>query len=128
MFIKNISLSDQYIRNVRSLLVYAQKDEKRFLSHLKVDVDEYCSSHPCADMQELYNCYGTPQQLISDYYTEISPDKLISSYRRNRFFSCLLTTVTILIAAAALTFLVYLYIDHLRVKIATPVKIETTIY
>lgn len=128
MFYKKLSLSDQYIRNVRFLLIYVRKEEKQFLSHLKTDVKDYCSSHPAADMQELYESFGTPQQLISDYYTEISPDKLISSYRRNRFFSCLLTTVTILIAAAALTFLVYLYIDHLRVKIATPVKIETTIY
>lgn len=102
--------SRQYIRDVRKLMSTHGRNEKRFMTDLRRDLESYCEDHPDnSDFESLVREFGSPKETYIHYLFAQDDSYLLHA-----------TQVRGIIAAIVLTVLVFisvisgLYVYHLR--------------
>lgn len=64
----------KYIRRVKKTLVCSRKDKKRIISDIDNSIDELLYDDPQADITQLENVIGSPNEIAEEYLENISPD------------------------------------------------------
>ena len=70
-------LKKKYIRNCQSLFPIVGREEKRYLKRLEVQADEYLSEHTSATYGDLVSQFGSPKEILEDYYEEQDSPQLL---------------------------------------------------
>lgn len=65
-----------YYKSIKCLLPICRKEEKQFLSALADSIEEFCACRPDATLDEIYERYGLPNQVVADYYTSMDYEDL----------------------------------------------------
>lgn len=61
-------LTKQYIANVKSLFPIMGKGEKDYIHSLSINIDDYCLEENVQTIQELYDHYGLPNDIVNTYF------------------------------------------------------------
>lgn len=72
-----MAVARKYIRQCRSLFPVYGKLERTFLKRLKVQVDEHLELFPSSSYEELLEQFGTPREVVLEYYNTIDDDYLL---------------------------------------------------
>lgn len=75
----------QYMRDIKSLFPVIGIQEKLYLKNLKLTVNDYCEEDCISSMKELYQKFGTPDEIISNYYSTIDTQYIIKQISKYKF-------------------------------------------
>ncbi len=74
----------QYIKEVKTLFPIKQKPEKEYLKKLLADIEDYCEDANVTAKQDLYDNYGKPAEIVSNYISALDTDVLMKRLRVSR--------------------------------------------
>lgn len=116
-----------YFKEIKTLMPLNGKPEKRFLSDLDLSLKEYTRESPNYDIYEIYEKFGTPLDIVTNYFETINTRRLAKRIRLTQFMRILL----ILILCIALVFSVYrgiiIYKSYLTVQKQVVTHFDETI-
>ena len=73
-----MTMARKYIRQCRTLFPVYGKLERTFLNRLKVQVNEHLDLFPDISYNELVKQFGSPREVVMEYYDNIEDDYLLS--------------------------------------------------
>ena len=62
---------ERYLHDVRSVFPVFQKSEQRFFQDFSSAIQEYQNTHPDCTFEELKENFGSPEDIITEYYDNI---------------------------------------------------------
>ena len=71
----------QYISDVKNLFPIIGKNEKRYIKGLETELHNYCIEENITDKKELCQKYGMPNEILNNYYRNVSIDDIIKKIR-----------------------------------------------
>lgn len=74
----------KYIMNIKALFPYIGKYERNYLKKLELNVLDYYEESGITSIEELYNNFGTPADIVHEYYTSIDTPVLLRQIKRSR--------------------------------------------
>ena len=80
-----MSTTKKYLRNVRSSFPVFRKAERRFFDEFKSAVGEYESLYPECSMSDLDKRFGTPKEIVIDYFNNMDSEKYLSTMRKSLY-------------------------------------------
>lgn len=72
-----MTITRKYIRQCRTLFPVYGNSERTFLNHLKVQINEHLDLFPDLSYEELVKQFGTPKEVIMEYYANADDDYLL---------------------------------------------------
>ncbi len=90
-----MSTTKKYLRNVRSSFPVFRKSERRFFAEFKLTVGEYESLYPACSINDLEQKFGTPKEIVIDYFNNMDSEKYLSAMRKSLYIK--ISTVTALV-------------------------------
>ena len=79
-----MNTTKKYLRNVRSSFPVFRKNERRFFDEFKLTVDEYKALYPECSMDDLNKKFGTPKEIVIDYFNNMDSEKYLSTIHKNK--------------------------------------------
>ena len=73
-----MTIAQKYIQQCTSLFPVYGKLERTFLNRLKVQVNEHLDLFPDISYDELVKQFGSPREVVMEYYDNIEDDYLLS--------------------------------------------------
>ena len=73
-----MTIANKYIQQCKSLFPVYGKLERTFLNRLKVQVNEHLDLFPDISYNELVKQFGSPREVVMEYYNNIEDDYLLS--------------------------------------------------
>ena len=73
-----MTIANKYIQQCKSLFPVYGKSERTFLNRLKVQVNEHLDLFPDLSYEKLVEQFGTPKEVVMEYYDNIEDDYLLS--------------------------------------------------
>lgn len=122
------NLSQKYINDIKLLFPVIRKTEKTYLQQMKQNIDDYCEQSTVSSMEELYEEFGKPQEVVYNYYSMMDMMPLFSYIRLRRILKLFLIFVCAIIFAITLFSSVILYQEHLSTLRQEAIFIETNVF
>ena len=106
MIFKN-KLRRKYMSQVKAFFPVKAKNERKFLKIISNSVDDYCTEHSDANIQDIYEQFGSPQETINNYIMTTTDSlkpyfKKVKRARTFRYISFIL--IAVIMIAPAFTF------------------------
>lgn len=107
--------AQKYMSELKTLLPVKRADEKRFLSNISQDIEEFRLQNESATYEQICNEFGAPQSLVLSYFESVDSSVLVRTIRIRTFIRkiCIAVLVTICIVCfvkSILLFKAYKYI------------------
>ena len=125
MIFKN-KLRRKYMSQVKAFFPVKTKNERKFLKIISNSVDDYCTEHSDANIQDIYEQFGSPQETINNYImtTTDSLKPYFKKVKRARTFRYI-SFIVIMIASTLKV--IKLHNDYKTLKNTTIYDYEETI-
>lgn len=94
-------LCQQYISNVKSLFPIMGKDEKKYVHSLATDVNDYCSEESIETIDELYENYGAPSDIVNNYFSASDTTEIIKRIKISRYVKKAITALLLIAVITA---------------------------
>lgn len=75
----------KYLRNIRFAFPIYRKNEKRFFNDFKSAVYEYEAGNSMCDEQDLINNFGSPKDVVSEYFDNMDPKTYLQLLRKSYY-------------------------------------------
>jgi len=105
------------------------KNERKFLKIISNSVDDYCTEHSDANIQDIYEQFGSPQETINNYImtTTDSLKPYFKKVKRARTFRYISFILIAVIMIASTLKVIKLHNDYKTLKNTTIYDYEETI-
>ena len=90
-----------YYRSIRANLPCPWRLKQKILGEIKGSINNFLSEHPDAQLVDIEQQFGTPEQITASYLDEMDPNKLASQLKISKR---IITTVSAGIIAALVMF------------------------
>ena len=97
----------EYISEIKSLFPINRKMEKTYLNKMATDVDDFCEENNITTIDELYQNYGTPEDVVHNYISILDRKTLVKHINTTRLAKIIVASV--LVAALAVTSIIGIY-------------------
>ena len=78
-------LCQQYLSDVKSLFPIMGKPEKKYLSKLREPLEDYCREEQASTMEEIYDNFGQPDEVVNNYLRSADTAYLIKRIRLSKW-------------------------------------------
>lgn len=78
-------LCQQYLSDVKSLFPIMGKPEKKYLSKLREPLEDYCREEQVSTMEEIYDNFGQPDEVVNNYLRSADTAYLIKRIRLSKW-------------------------------------------
>lgn len=65
---------NRYIKDIKKELLYGTKESRQFLKELKQNVTDYAEENQNADMAEVTEQFGKPEEIAATFFEQYSKD------------------------------------------------------
>lgn len=124
---KKTNFSRKYMNEVKVLFPIIRKTEKTYLRQMKQNIDDYCEQATVSSMEDLYEKFGKPQDIVCHYYSIMDMAQFFSHIHLRRTIKSFLAFICVVIFAITLFYTVVLYQEHLTFMRQEVTFTETTI-
>ena len=128
MIFKN-KLRRKYMSQVKAFFPVKAKNERKFLKIISNSVDDYCTEHSDANIQDIYEQFGSPQETINNYImtTTDSLKPYFKKVKRARTFRYISIILIAVIMIASTLEVIKLHNDYKTLKDTAIYHYEETI-
>ena len=98
---------EEYIRTIKTLLPLWGREEKRFLKRLRERITDYIDRNPNCSVDDIFDEFGKPNEIVSGYFDSIDVDTLVKRIRTTRYVKtaiAILIMVVLLVGSAVMVF------------------------
>lgn len=100
----------EYLGDVKALFPIVKKQEKIFLKKLSTDVEQFCEDANINSKLDLYDNYGTPYEVVSNYLSTVDTDYILRQLRVSKLIRKV--TVVLMILATIATTMLVMFLLH----------------
>lgn len=128
MIFKN-KLRRKYMSQVKAFFPVKAKNERKFLKIISNSVDDYCTEHSDANIQDIYEQFDSPQETINNYImtTTDSLKPYFKKVKRARTFRYISIILIAVIMIASTLEVIKLHNDYKTLKDTAIYDYEETI-
>ena len=128
MIFKN-KLRRKYMSQVKAFFPVKAKNERKFLKIISNSVDDYCTEHSDANIQDIYEQFVSPQETINNYImtTTDSLKPYFKKVKRARTFRYISIILIAVIMIASTLEVIKLHNDYKTLKDTAIYDYEETI-
>lgn len=123
----NSVLIKKYMRDIKGLFPVIRRDDRLYLKKMRQNIDDYCESYSISSMEELYEEFGKPQDIVYGYYSMIDTAPLFSYIRFRRLLKYFLASVCVILFAFTVYNCMILYREHITFIRQEAIFTETVI-
>lgn len=102
----------KYISEVKAFFPIMGKEERKYVNKLRLNIENYCEEADITSKQELYENYGTPNDVVNDYYSSVDTNIIIKKIRISKYIKVFIIAILALAVIVASTFCIILYNDY----------------
>lgn len=106
---KTNKTSKEYISEVKALFPIKKKEEKEYIRKLASDVNAYCEDANVTSKQEVYENYGKPHEVVSNYFSSVDTDYIVKNLKISKITRSAIIIFLILTTIAASVFGIYMH-------------------
>ena len=117
---------DQYLKNVRISFPVFHKAERRFFQDFSANVREYQAIHPMSTLSDLEGEFGSPKDIIMDYFYNMNSSSYLLYMKRARYLRIITGAVIVFLLFSAVAES-YLYFTMYKEWAATKVTTEQSV-
>ncbi len=99
----------EYIAEIKTLFPIKRKQEKEYIKKLAMDVESYCIDADIKDKTELYENYGKPYEVVSNYISTIDTDDVIKRLKMGKFIRAAVIVSLAILTVAVAVFGIYMH-------------------
>ena len=93
---KNNSAKDQYFKDIKTLLPIKSNQEKKYLSKINKNLDEYQYDNPNSSYSDYIEKFGTAKDVVVAYLQNCNEDYLISKLKIRSILIKVITFITLI--------------------------------
>lgn len=94
------SVKEQYIQDVKCIFPIRDRKVKQFIKRISESIDE--TSNDNMTYQDYVSQFGSPNEIVSTFYSEVEEDYLYKQMNRRRLFQiCFSAMIIVLLLTAA---------------------------
>ena len=93
---KNNSAKDQYFKDIKTLLPIKSTQEKKYLSKINKNLDEYQYDNPNSSYSDYIEKFGTAKDVVVAYLQNCNEDYLISKLKIRSILIKVITFITLI--------------------------------
>ena len=108
------NLSKQYVKNVKTFFPVIGKKEKEYLKHLEIHIDSFCIDNSVSSLEDLYENFGTPAQIVNTYYETIDTEYVLHQIKKSHYIKI---CISIIVASFLIATSIYCTISYRSQKI-----------
>lgn len=109
---KKNNICQQYIKNIKSLFPIMGKEEKKYIKQLSVEVEDCSDNENLQNLDELYEKFGNPNDVVNNYFRLFDIDKLIKRIRISKWIKCGISIFLVIALMASLLWGYIIYRDY----------------
>lgn len=113
----------KYIGEIKTMFPVKTKKEREYIKNLSLDVEDYCNSENVTSKEALYENYGNPIDVVSEYLSAVGVQYIIKRIRISKYIKAFI--IALIIALLAVTSL-HCYINYQAYQIAAREEIVIT--
>lgn len=99
---KNEKMLKEYLRQIKMMLPVKTAYERKFLRHLKDQIQELIHNTPNWEYYDVVRRFGMPKDVIASYYAAIPTNQLNKELRSSRIIKVSLVVCALIILSAYL--------------------------
>ena len=99
---------ERYLHDVRSVFPVFQKSEQRFFQDFSSAIQEYQNTHPDCTFEELKENFGSPEDIITEYYDNIGSGAYVKTMRKSYYLK-IITIAVIILSMCIVSRIYYIY-------------------
>ena len=105
------------------------RSERRYLKKLASDIDTYCINENISSVYDLYQNFGTPQEVIYNYISALDTEFIVKRLSVSKFIKTTVAIILLLATISAAGYGFYIIRDRkVWDNLANPPVIKKTIY
>ena len=90
------NISKVYVSQVKAMFPVLGKKEKAFIKKLRDDLSDYCEDNNVDTIDELYERFGTPQEIVFEYISLMEPEAMLKQINIAKLIKALVIGLLIL--------------------------------
>ena len=90
-------LCKKYLADIKSLFPVLGKQERQYLAKLSESVEEYCEEEHVTTMEEIYNGFGQPYEVVGTYLSSMDISQLVKKIRFTKWIKRGIFTILLII-------------------------------
>ena len=114
------SAEKQYIASIEALFPIKGKAEKKYINDFRINVLDYCEENHVESIQALNEAFGTPQEVVNGYFSNIDTEYVLKKVRFSKWLKIILSSVLVVIILTGVVYcgvLVHEYISYLEEQV-----------
>ena len=96
------NFAQKYMNNVKALFPLIRKQERIYLRQMRQNIDDYCEISTVSSLEELYEEFGSPQDVVYNYYSIMDASQLFTMIRFHQIIKCVSIFIALIIVCAML--------------------------
>lgn len=108
----NNKVCKEYIREIKTIFPVKSKQEREYIKNLSNDIADFCEQQGITSKEELYNNYGSPIDVVSQYFSATGIPYVFKKIRTGKYIKRLIAVVLILALISTVTYCIVLHEDH----------------
>ncbi len=118
---------NKYIKDIKKELLYTTRESRQFLKELKQNVTDYAEENQNADMAQVTEQFGKPEDIAKVHISELAPVQIKNKVNIRKVVIAMTIAVIILLSFFIIGTLINFYGDG-HGSISVTLAEETTIY
>ena len=117
---------NKYIKDIKKELLYVTKESRQFLKELKQNVTDYAEENQNADMAEVTEQFGKPEDIAATFFEQYSKDGI---KRKVNIRRVVVVAVAVAVAIFSITMIIVIIdsnnsnIDHIYIGQAQEIEL-----
>lgn len=108
----NNKVCKEYMREIKTIFPVKSKQEREYIKNLSNDIADFCEQEGITSKEELYNNYGSPIDVVSQYFSATGIPYVVKKIRTGKYIKRLIAVVLILALISTVTYCIVLHEDH----------------
>ncbi len=99
----------EYIYEIKSLFPMNRRMEKTYLKKMTTDVADFCEENNITTIDELYQNYGTPEDVVHNYISLLDRKTLVKHINTAKLVKIIAVSILVAVTIATTIWGVYKY-------------------
>ena len=121
------NISKVYVSQVKAMFPVLGKKEKAFIKKLRDDLSDYCEDNNVDTIDELYERFGTPQEIVFEYISLMEPEAMLKQINIAKLIKALVIGLLILATIITSIICITIYFEYQTFKEQKGITIEQII-
>lgn len=120
-------LCKEYIKEVKAMFPVKGKQERKYIKQLRTNVEDYCEESNATTKEELYENYGSPVDVLAEYFSATGVPYVIKKIRISKYIKALVAVIIAILISLSTLYANILWEEHQAIMRQEVVIVEDVI-